>query len=102
MKTNRINKYIYSWVIWSNYGFGWEAESVYDKKETTYSQVKKDLKEYRLACPNASYTIKESRELNPGYINNNTPVIQNKKDWFEIEKDAQGLTNMDNYGYIPN
>ena len=67
MKTNRINKYIYNWVIWSNYGYGWEAESVYDKKETTYSQVKKDLKEYIFSCPNASYTIKENRELNPKY-----------------------------------
>lgn len=67
MKAKRINKYIYYWVIWSNYGYGWESESVYDKKETTYDQVKKDLKEYRFACPNASYCIKENRELNPKY-----------------------------------
>ncbi len=67
MKTNRINKYIYNWVIWSNYGYGWEKESYYDKSESTYSQVKKDLKEYRFACPNASYKIKENRELNPKY-----------------------------------
>lgn len=36
------NKYCYGWEIWTNYGNGWEKESVYDKKETSYSQVKKD------------------------------------------------------------
>lgn len=62
------NKYIYGWAIWSNYGYGWEKESAYDKRESTYKQVRSDIKEYRVACPNASYTIKEYRELNPKYI----------------------------------
>ena len=26
------NKYCYGWAIWTNYGYGWEQESVYDKK----------------------------------------------------------------------
>lgn len=63
----RVNKYIYYWIIWSNYGYGWEPESWYDKSDSTYGQVKRDLKEYRFACPKASYQIKERRELNPDY-----------------------------------
>lgn len=27
------NKYCYGWAIWTNYGYGWEQESVYDKKK---------------------------------------------------------------------
>lgn len=42
------NKYVYVFNLWTNYGNGWEIESQYDKKETTYSQVKKDAAEYRL------------------------------------------------------
>lgn len=47
MKKN--NKYCYGWNIYTNYGYGWEVESTYDKKETTYAQVKKDAQEYRIA-----------------------------------------------------
>lgn len=63
----RVNKYIYYWVIWSNYGFGWEPESWYDKSESSWPDVMHDLKEYRIACPTASYTVKNSREPNPEY-----------------------------------
>lgn len=99
---NRVNKYIYYWVIWSNYGNGWEPESWYDKSDSTYGQVLKDLKEYRFACPKANYTIKESRELNTEYQANINANTSDKKDWFEVEKESQDQTNMDNYGYIPN
>ncbi len=36
------NKYCYGWAIWTNWGSGWEKESVYDKSCESYSQVKKD------------------------------------------------------------
>lgn len=38
--TTRKNKYCYGWNIRTNYGYGWEVEATYDKKETTYAQVK--------------------------------------------------------------
>lgn len=56
------NKYCYGWAIWTNYGYGWEQESVYDKKETSYSQVKKDAAEYRVA--GAQTRITNTRWLN--------------------------------------
>lgn len=59
------NKYCYGWAIWTNYGTGWEKESVYDKREDTYAQVKKDAAEYRLA--HASVRITAARWPNPDY-----------------------------------
>ncbi len=56
------NKYCYGWAIWTNWGSGWEKESVYDKKETSYSQVKADAKEYRIA--GAQTRITNTRWLN--------------------------------------
>ena len=66
----RKNKYIYYWVIQGYYSgsYGWEDESFYDKSECSYSEVKKDLKEYRIACPQAGHRIIERRELNPEYM----------------------------------
>lgn len=64
----KVNKYIYYWVIGCDHGYcGWEPESWYDKKETKYSQVLKDLSEYRRVNPR--YSIKERRELNEEYVN---------------------------------
>lgn len=56
------NKFTYGWNIWTNYGYGWEIESTYDKKETTYAQVKKDAKEYRLC--GAQVKITQTRVKN--------------------------------------
>ena len=56
------NKYCYGWAIWTNWGSGWEKECVYDKKETSYSQVKKDAAEYRIA--GAQTRITNTRWLN--------------------------------------
>lgn len=56
------NKYCYGWAIWTNYGYGWEKESVYNKEETSYAQVKKDAAEYRIA--GASTRITNIRWLN--------------------------------------
>lgn len=58
------NKYDYFWIIQGNYGYGygWEDLSYYDKKEYRYSDVLKDLKEYRLA-DGAPKRVIERREL---------------------------------------
>ena len=55
-------KYCYGWAIWTNWGSGWEKESVYDKSCESYSQVKKDAKEYRIA--GAQTKITNTRWLN--------------------------------------
>lgn len=55
-------KYTYVYNIWTNYGYGWEIESQYDKKETSYSQVRKDAAEYRLL--GARVKVTEGRVLN--------------------------------------
>ena len=60
--TTRKNKYCYGWNIYTNYGYGWEVEATYDKKETTYAQVKKDAQEYRIA--GARVRISNTRWLN--------------------------------------
>lgn len=57
------NKYCYGWAIWTDYGTGWEKESVYDKKEDTYTQVKKDAAEYRRH--GAKVRVTNTRWLNP-------------------------------------
>ena len=57
------NKYNYLWVIQGYYGYGWEDLSEYDKKEYKYSEVRHDLKEYRIA-DSAPKRLIERRELN--------------------------------------
>ena len=42
--------------------YGWEVEATYDRKETTYAQVKKDAQEYRIA--GARVRISNTRWLN--------------------------------------
>ena len=59
----RKNKYNYLWVIQGNYGYGWEDLSAYDKKESSYADVKHDIREYRIA-DSAPKRIIERRELN--------------------------------------
>ena len=48
-----MNKYMYVYVIKTNYGYGWEDECWYDPKETTLQQVRKDAKEYALIAEGA-------------------------------------------------
>jgi len=59
------NKYRYLAVIQGNYGYGhgWEDESQYSGPART-REARRDIKEYRLACQDASYRIVERRELN--------------------------------------
>ena len=60
------NKYLYGWNIWTNYGTGWEIECSYDKSESTYADVKRDAKEYRIAGANVRIT--NTRIPNPKYV----------------------------------
>jgi len=62
-KTKRINKYIYVWKLWVNYGQGWEHETT----EVTYKAYRENRKAY---IENCNYPKKwtQARESNPEYI----------------------------------
>ena len=59
------NKYCYLWVIQGYYN-GWEDMSEYDKSETSYAEVRHDLKEYRNDGYGAPYRLISRRVLNEG------------------------------------
>ena len=58
----RINKYMYGWKFYINYGQGWE----YEIFEETYKGMKENRKAY---LENCQYPLKISkgRELNPAW-----------------------------------
>lgn len=58
----KTNKYIYLNVLQGNYGFGFEDLTASE----SYSEVKRDLKDYRENDPRP-YRIIKRRELNPAY-----------------------------------
>lgn len=62
--TNRINKYLYGYKIYVNYGYGWE----YECYELTRRDMKNQVKCYKENC---SYPVKvtRGREFNPEYVN---------------------------------
>ena len=37
------NKYCYGWAIWTNYGYGWEKESVYDNEKEQDLRAAKEV-----------------------------------------------------------
>jgi hypothetical protein len=57
------NKYRYLWVIQGYYN-GWEDMAEYDKSESTYAEVRHDLKEYRNDGYGAPYRLISRRVLN--------------------------------------
>ena len=61
----KINKYLYGYKFYVNYGHGYE----YEIFETTRQGMLKNKKAYQENC---SYPLKISygRELNPVYVNN--------------------------------
>ncbi len=63
MKKEKQTKWCYGWNIYTNYGTGWEVESTYDRKETDYTEVQKDAREYRLN--GARTRITRTKWLNP-------------------------------------
>ena len=58
----RVNKYMYGWKIYVNYGHGWEYESF----EATRAELKENRKAYQENCP-FPFKISRGRETNPEY-----------------------------------
>ena len=65
----KINKYLYGWKFYVNYGQGWEYEAF----ETTFTGMRKNRKAYRENCPHP-LKISQGRELNPDYGPNYNPA----------------------------
>lgn len=66
---SKINKYLYGWKLYVDYGQGWE----YETWEDTLKEAKEQAKTYRANCP---YPVKVSpgRELNPKHPDNKDVV----------------------------
>ena len=58
--SKKVNKYLYGWKLYVNYGAGYE----YEIFETTWKEAKQRLKEYRENCPQYSIKASRGRELN--------------------------------------
>jgi hypothetical protein len=58
----KINKYIYGWKLYVNYGQGWEYETF----EDTFKGYKENRRAYQSNCPYAQKWSR-GRELNPNY-----------------------------------
>lgn len=60
-----MNKYKYFWILQGNYTYGnqWEDLCCYDKSKYSYSEVMKDLHDYR-NNEKASFRVINRRELN--------------------------------------
>lgn len=58
----RVNKWLYGWKLYVNYGQGWEYETF----EATWKGYRENRKAYREECP---YPQKwtQGRETNPDY-----------------------------------
>ena len=58
----RVNKWLYGWKLYVNYGQGWEYETF----ELTRAEMKENRKAYRESC---RYPQKwtRGREINPEY-----------------------------------
>ena len=54
------NKYTYATIIQANYGYGWEDIDTVDENNS----AKFLLKEYRMACPQASHRVINRRVKN--------------------------------------
>ena len=59
----KINKYLYGWKLYVNYGFGWEYETF----ETTYKGYRENKKAYQENC-NCPQKWTRGRETNPEYV----------------------------------
>lgn len=61
---SKINKYLYGWKLYVNYGQGWEYETF----EETKQGYLENKKAYRENCPYPQRWV-QARELNPEWIN---------------------------------
>jgi hypothetical protein len=61
-KTKKVNKFLYGWKLYVNYGQGWEYETF----ETTYKGYRENKRQYQENC---QYPQKwtNGRETNPEY-----------------------------------
>jgi hypothetical protein len=66
----RVNKYIYGWKLYVNYGQGWE----YEVFESSWKDAKQTLKEYRENCPQYPIKASRGRELNPEWSKQNVII----------------------------
>jgi len=59
----KVNKYLYGWILYCNYGRGWEYETF----EETFKGMRENRKAYQ---ENSPYPLKISRgrEINPKWI----------------------------------
>ncbi len=73
MKNNRINKYIYMFVLQGNYGYGHGFEDI--DASDVYSEMVASKKCYR-ENEGGLYRIISRREINPDYLSINTAPIQ--------------------------
>lgn len=60
----RVNKYLYGWKFYLDYGQGWE----YEIFEATRVGMKTNRKAYRENCPQYPLKIVRGRELNSDYV----------------------------------
>ena len=59
----KINKYLYGWKFYLNYGRGWE----YEIFESTHHGMQENRRAYRENCPQYPLKIVRGRETNPDY-----------------------------------
>ena len=62
-KSKKVNKYLYGWKLYVNYGQGWEYETF----EETFKGYKENRRLYRENIPQYSQKWTYGRELNPAY-----------------------------------
>lgn len=60
----KVNKYKYCRVLQSNHGYGWDDVMHFDLANSTVSERKQAMKEYRENQSNAQHRFISRRELN--------------------------------------
>ena len=59
----KTNKWLYGFRIYVHYGQGWE----YEIFETSLTEARARVKEYRVNCPEYPVKMSRGRESNPDY-----------------------------------
>lgn len=63
LKMKKVNKYLYGWKFYVDYGQGWE----YENFELTRKEMIENRKAYAINCA-YPFKISRGRELNPDYV----------------------------------
>lgn len=63
MKAKKINKYLYGYKFYVNYGQGYEYEGFCLNRR----ELKEMIKDYSVNCPQYSIKYNAGRELNPSF-----------------------------------